>query len=127
MSFFVSKNGRDKQGPLSLQSMSKLISEESLLREDLVWRDGLDDWVAADKLPELQKIFNSQPPPLNRTKQRSSHLRGQRRRHSHQQRDDDKVGGAKPRRIDLKVIVTKRIFCRPELEYLDFRTTKTEN
>lgn len=65
MSFFISKNGRKKQGPLSLEAITKLIFEESLKKEDLVWREGLDDWMPAGELPDLKKIFKSQPPPLN--------------------------------------------------------------
>ena len=70
MQFFISRNKRDKQGPLSLEAITKLIYEEALAKEDLVWKEGLDDWVPASELPELQNVFRRQPPPLNQTKRK---------------------------------------------------------
>jgi hypothetical protein len=41
----------------------KIISGQ-LTRQTLVWKQGMPEWIAAEKVPELASLFQSGPPPL---------------------------------------------------------------
>ncbi|MCM1448729.1 MAG: CD225/dispanin family protein [Clostridiales bacterium] len=55
-----------EQGPLGPYSEQQLIGRR-LKGEELVWREGLNEWVRADSLPELQDVLrlSSMPPAFN--------------------------------------------------------------
>lgn len=46
-------HGDKEQGPVTLVQLKGLIQANKLLPDDLVWKDGMDDWVAAESVPGL--------------------------------------------------------------------------
>jgi hypothetical protein len=60
--FFVLVDGQPS-GPLSIDALKQQIEKRQLARSSLVWREGLQQWVAAESLPELTNIFPVIPPP----------------------------------------------------------------
>lgn len=45
--------GGDRQGPVSAQELRKLVDAGTLKAADLVWKDGMADWVAAKSIKGL--------------------------------------------------------------------------
>jgi hypothetical protein len=60
-------------GPAETAELKKLIGEGRLGRGDIVWRDGLLDWLAVEEVPEL--IRGGLPPPVRKVRAHSSRLR----------------------------------------------------
>ena len=50
--------GDERIGPVSSSEMKRLALEGILKREDLVWRDGMDEWIHAGK---VQGLFGEEP------------------------------------------------------------------
>ncbi len=50
-------------GPVSLEQLQGF----NITKETLVWKEGLDHWVQAGELEELEVLFKAVPPPLNQT------------------------------------------------------------
>lgn len=63
MSYHVSIDNKDS-GELDLDTIKRMVSEDKIHGNTLVWREGLEHWVAASTQPELQPLFQSKPPPL---------------------------------------------------------------
>jgi membrane protease subunit (stomatin/prohibitin family) len=61
--FFVALEGK-QAGPFDLQTLAGYAREGKLTRNTLVWKQGMPSWVAAENVPDLQKLFESVPPPL---------------------------------------------------------------
>jgi membrane protease subunit (stomatin/prohibitin family) len=61
--FFVGINGVPA-GPFDILTLAAKVREGSITRSMLVWKPGMDGWVAADTMPELQQLFDIVPPPL---------------------------------------------------------------
>lgn len=61
--FYVAENGK-QGGPYDLATLSAKVHEGSLVRNTLVWKQGMAAWAAGDTVPELQNIFAAVPPPL---------------------------------------------------------------
>lgn len=53
--------GGERFGPVTEAQLRLLAATGRLHPEDMVWRDGMPDWLPASKIPAL---FNSVPPPL---------------------------------------------------------------
>lgn len=51
-------------GPTATTELQKLIGEGRLGRTDIVWRDGLLDWLAVEEVPELTR--GGLPPPVRK-------------------------------------------------------------
>ena len=45
--------GNQQQGPVALQALQDLIRSGQLQPSDLVWRQGMPNWVSANQIPEL--------------------------------------------------------------------------
>lgn len=58
--YFISNDGI-KKGPLSLEALQ----EETILKNTLIWREGLKDWVKAENVEELKELIISFPPPIS--------------------------------------------------------------
>jgi len=52
----------EREGPYDIRTIQHLIKEGKLLKDTLVWREGLADWVEASTI--LEKYFKTTPPPL---------------------------------------------------------------
>lgn len=61
--FFVAINGQ-QAGPYDLATLEKMVTQNQLTKETLVWKKGMPDWVAAGKVPELNSVFGNVPPPI---------------------------------------------------------------
>jgi hypothetical protein len=52
-------------GACSAERLRELIAQQQLTKTTLVWRAGLDNWVAAQDLPEVAALFvRVSPPPV---------------------------------------------------------------
>jgi hypothetical protein len=61
--YFVAVNGH-QTGPFSRADVEHQIREGQLLRDSLVWTEGLADWTPAGQVPELLPVFSMVPPPI---------------------------------------------------------------
>lgn len=61
--FFAAINGQ-QAGPFDLATLQQMIAKGELTRETLVWKQGMENWSAADGVNELSGFFGSVPPPL---------------------------------------------------------------
>lgn len=59
MQWYYSKNGV-QLGPISEGEIRGKIASGEILVTDLVWRDGMRDWLPAAKVPELSGAFSNQ-------------------------------------------------------------------
>lgn len=60
--YFVTHQGRE--GPVDKASLEAMIRGRALHPETLVWRPGMDQWEAADLLPEFDTLMRSLPPDV---------------------------------------------------------------
>ena len=63
MAFHVAVNGQ-ATGPFDEQTLQNQVRMGHLKRDSLVWKAGFADWVAAESVPELAKMFETLPPPV---------------------------------------------------------------
>ncbi|MEU8507658.1 SPFH domain-containing protein [Streptomyces brevispora] len=61
--WFVGVNGA-QQGPYDSAGLSALVSEGTLTRATLIWREGMAGWLPADQVPDAGRLFGAVPPPL---------------------------------------------------------------
>lgn len=58
----------ERKGPHTLETMYELIGASRIGRDNLVWREGFEDWVAAASAVEFESRFSqshaTEPPPL---------------------------------------------------------------
>ena len=50
-------NGLERLGPVSPEALADLIQRNSVSKETLVWKAGMDDWKPASTLPQLNPFF----------------------------------------------------------------------
>jgi membrane protease subunit (stomatin/prohibitin family) len=62
-SFFVALDGQ-QAGPFNTDALQQKVKDGQLTRSTLVWKNGMVNWTEAGKLPELNGLFASVPPPL---------------------------------------------------------------
>lgn len=63
--FYIVVNGEQK-GPFSLTELEEM----RILKSTLAWKEGMNSWVEAGMLEELNSIWKSSPPPLPTLKQK---------------------------------------------------------
>ncbi len=61
--FHVAVDGQ-ASGPFDLAALKQQVQSGQLTRETLVWKEGMAQWTAAGKVPELTGLFGAVPPPL---------------------------------------------------------------
>jgi len=62
---YLTQNGQTL-GPYSVQQINEFVIQNTVTKDSLVWKQGMQNWVAAATLPELQPLFqqsNTPPPP----------------------------------------------------------------
>ncbi|MFK5890454.1 MAG: SPFH domain-containing protein [Flavobacteriaceae bacterium] len=62
---YTTQNGQTL-GPYSIQQINEFVTQNTVTKDSLVWKQGMQNWVAAATLPELQPLFqqsNTPPPP----------------------------------------------------------------
>lgn len=60
--WYYAKDGQ-RNGPVSLDDIQRLLAGGSLRETDLVWREGMTDWMPAAGVPELKPAAPAIPPP----------------------------------------------------------------
>ena len=60
--FHISVNGQ-QAGPFNMQQLQQLVMSGQLTPSTFVWKTGMAEWTEANKLIELQQLFNAAPPP----------------------------------------------------------------
>ncbi|HEM3703231.1 TPA: SPFH domain-containing protein [Streptococcus suis] len=58
VNYYVVQNGQ-ATGPFDLATLSHMISTETLIKDSLVWKQGMPDWVKAETLEDFRVLFNS--------------------------------------------------------------------
>ncbi len=61
--YFVAINNQ-QAGPFDMNELQEKVRAGELSRSTLVWKQGMVDWVAAEKAQELAGLFAHVPPPL---------------------------------------------------------------
>ncbi|MEW2496782.1 SPFH domain-containing protein [Streptomyces nodosus] len=56
--------GGAQQGPYDSAALTGLISAGTLTRTTLVWQNGMSEWLPAEQVPDIGRLFGSVPPPL---------------------------------------------------------------
>lgn len=60
--FYIADNG-EQRGPFCLAELGEL----RIIKSTLIWKEGYEDWVEAEKIPELNSILKRIPPPIPKT------------------------------------------------------------
>src|SRR5438874_3190834 len=63
VSYFAALGGQ-QVGPLDMQTLQGKVSSGEIGRATLVWKQGMQQWTAAEQVVELSKLFSNSPPPL---------------------------------------------------------------
>lgn len=63
VSFHVAVNGQPA-GPYDLNTLQQQVVSGQLKPSSLVWRQGMTEWEAAEKVSELANLFTQMPPPI---------------------------------------------------------------
>lgn len=61
--YWVALNGK-QAGPFDMATIKKMITEEEISSDTLLWKDGMGDWSKAGDLDDVKGFFGSVPPPL---------------------------------------------------------------
>jgi membrane protease subunit (stomatin/prohibitin family) len=61
--FYLGIGGK-REGPFDMDTLAAKVRDGALTRDTLVWRQGMADWTAAAKVPELGQVLAAVPPPL---------------------------------------------------------------
>ena len=61
--YHVAVNGQ-ATGPYDINTLSQMAAAGTFTKASLVWKQGMDNWVAAEKVQELQPVFGSVIPPI---------------------------------------------------------------
>jgi membrane protease subunit (stomatin/prohibitin family) len=61
--FHVAIDGQ-AAGPFDMAGLKQLVQSGKLTRNTLVWKQGMENWIAASQVAELQSLFAAAPPPL---------------------------------------------------------------
>ena len=66
MNWYYTQNGGAQQGPVSQDELAAKLAGGELRPADLVWREGMGDWVAISSVPEFRQAGGSPggAPPL---------------------------------------------------------------
>ena len=49
-------------GPYDIETLQKMANNGQFFRDSLVWKPGMNEWVRADSVDELKKLFEEMPP-----------------------------------------------------------------
>ena len=60
--YMLAVNGQ-QSGPFNMQQLQQMVMNGQLQTNTFVWRQGMQNWVEAGQVMELQSLFNSMPPP----------------------------------------------------------------
>lgn len=60
--YLISVNGQ-QAGPFNMQQLQQMVMSSQLQTNTYVWKQGMQNWVEAGQVMELQSLFNAMPPP----------------------------------------------------------------
>jgi membrane protease subunit (stomatin/prohibitin family) len=60
--YLLSVNGQ-QEGPFNMQQLQQMVMNSQLQTNTFVWKQGMQNWLEAGQVMELQSLFNSMPPP----------------------------------------------------------------
>ncbi len=63
VAYHVAVNGQ-AVGPFDMGTLAQMVVSGTLTKESLVWKQGMENWVQADSVQELQGLFVSNIPPI---------------------------------------------------------------
>ena len=63
IAYHVVQNGQ-ATGPFDMGVLSQMVNAGTLTKESLVWKQGMEGWVKAETVQELQPLFGSAIPPV---------------------------------------------------------------
>ena len=63
ITYYVVQNGQ-VAGPFDMRAISQMVSAGILMKDSLVWKQGMADWVKAETVQELKPLFGSSVPPV---------------------------------------------------------------
>ena len=61
--YYAAIDGR-QAGPFTETELVRLINEKRIVKETLVWHQGMNQWKPAQDVPEILRIIALSPPPL---------------------------------------------------------------
>lgn len=61
---FYAAIGGKQAGPFTMDILKQKVTAGEITRETLVWRSGMEQWVAAGQVPDMTALFSDVPPPL---------------------------------------------------------------
>jgi hypothetical protein len=61
--YYVGVDGA-QTGPFDLATLATKVKDGSLTRTALIWKPGMGEWSAAEKVADLAPLFAAVPPPL---------------------------------------------------------------
>jgi hypothetical protein len=70
--YYAVLDGR-QAGPFSETEIVRLINEKRIVKETLVWHQGMTQWKAAQDIPEILRVIVLEPPPLKNTYKDNNH------------------------------------------------------
>lgn len=50
-----------EQGPFSLDNLKQMVSENKLSPGTMVWHNGMNTWIEAEQIPEINELFRAAP------------------------------------------------------------------
>ena len=59
--YYIAKDGK-ATGPFDMKTLKEMAKNGELLKDSLVWKEGMIDWKLAKDVNELQSVFNVIPP-----------------------------------------------------------------
>ena len=59
--YYVAENGT-QTGPFELETLRKMIDDGKFKKDNLVWTNGMQDWLRAEEVAELNALFPNIPP-----------------------------------------------------------------
>jgi membrane protease subunit (stomatin/prohibitin family)/stress response protein SCP2 len=62
--FYININN-EQSGPHNLDVLEQMAKEGSLKRDTMVWKNGMENWLPALQVPNLESFFSHLPPPIN--------------------------------------------------------------
>jgi len=63
VAYYLAIKGK-QEGPFDHEQLSSLVKDGTLNTATLVWREGLENWIEADKVSDLKGLFSQIPPPI---------------------------------------------------------------
>lgn len=61
--YYVAIEGK-QAGPFDINTLTQMASQGQIIRDTLVWKQGMSQWAAAGAQAELSGIFGAVPPPI---------------------------------------------------------------